>query len=85
MVTKAKLNGSTLNAYSLHVNLECVDLCFSVKKVVGFVSDNLYFVRTKMASNGCKRTLWKTTRTVYITHSSTLHAVYIMKTRHYAV
>ena len=27
--------------------------------ILGFASDNLYFVHTQAASNGCKRTLWK--------------------------
>ena len=29
------------------------------KCILGFTSDNLQFVRTKAASNSCKRTLWK--------------------------
>ena len=29
------------------------------KCILGFASDNLSFVRTKAASNGCKKTLWK--------------------------
>ena len=91
-----KLNESTLNAYSLHVNIEFVDLLlFSLKRVASYCRisqipvlifffqsvllqlleadlvqtnnkcilcfdwDNLQFVRTKAASNSCKRTLWK--------------------------
>jgi len=56
----------TLNAYSLHVDIQFVDsfVC-SVKIVMNYccireiASASLSFVRTKAASNGCKRTRWK--------------------------
>ena len=66
-----KLNESNLNTYSLHVNSECVEsVNLSVKRVanqchisqipaLGFGSDNLQVVCTSVASNVCKRTLWK--------------------------
>ena len=41
-----------------HIN-RVLSYCFEEFWLCSFASDNLKFVRTKAASNGCKRTLWK--------------------------
>ena len=70
---RVTLNERTLNAYSLHVNIEFVDSFFFCQKscqLLSYKSDTCtcFFFQSvllqpldanKAASNSCKRTLWK--------------------------